>query len=60
MPDAILTVPEAAKLMKVCSKTMYEWTHMEGFPVLHIGNTKRIPYGLLMDWANAQAQKKGV
>lgn len=27
MPDAILTVPEAAKLLKVCDKTVYTWTH---------------------------------
>lgn len=51
-------MPDAAKLLKVCSKTVYNWTHMEGFPALKLGNTTRIPYGLLMDWVNAQAQKK--
>lgn len=59
MPDDdILTVPEAAKLMKVCPKTVYTWTHMEGFPAAKIGNCTRIPRGLLMDWINAQAAKK--
>ena len=58
MPDEILTVPEAAKLLKVCDKTVYTWTHMEGFPALKLGNTTRIPYDLLMDWVNAQATRK--
>ena len=30
MPDMILTVPEAAKLLKVCDKTIYTWTHQIG------------------------------
>lgn len=59
MPDVILTVPEAAKLLKVCDKTVYTWTHRADFPALKIGNTTRIPYNLLMDWVNAQAQKNG-
>lgn len=58
MPDAILTVPEAAKLLKVCDKTVYTWTHMKGFPALKIGNTTRIPYGLFMAWVEAQATHK--
>lgn len=48
MPDAILTVPEAAKLMKVCDKTVYTWTHRADFPAMKIGNTTRIPYELLI------------
>lgn len=58
MPDAILTVPEAAKLLKVCDKTVYTWTHRADFPAVKIGNTTRIPYGLLMDWVNTQATRK--
>ncbi len=56
--DEILTVPEAAKLLKVCSKTVYTWTHRADFPAVKIGNTTRIPYSLLMDWVNAQATNK--
>ena len=58
MPDAILTVPEAAKLLKISAKTCYDWTHIEGFPAFKIGNTTRIPRDLLMDWVNAQATRK--
>ena len=41
MPDAILTVPEAAKLLKVCDKTVYTWTHRADFPALKIGRRER-------------------
>lgn len=58
MPDTILTVPEAAKLLKVCSKTVYTWAHRADFPAVKIGNTTRIPYSLLMAWVETQAQKK--
>lgn len=57
MPDAILTAKEAAQVAKVCTKTMYEWCHMDGFPVIRIGNCVRIPRDLFMDWLNAQATK---
>lgn len=60
MQDEILTVPEAAKLLKVCDKTVYKWCHIDGFPALRLDNTTRIPRDLLLDWVNAQAQKKGV
>jgi len=31
MPDAILTVPEAAKLLKVCDKTLYTWCQRQRY-----------------------------
>ena len=58
MPDAILTVPEAAKLLKVCDKTVYTWTHRADFPALKIGNTTRIPRDLLMAWVETKATRK--
>jgi len=61
VPDEILTVPEAAELLKVCDRTVYTWTHMEGFPAMKLGNTIRIPRALLLDWVARRAtQKKGV
>lgn len=59
MKDEILTVPEAAKLLKISNKTAYDWTHIEGFPCVKIGNCRRIPRSLLMEWVAAQAQKQG-
>ena len=58
MPDAILTVPEAAKLLKVCDKTLYTCSRLPEQPAVKIGNTTRIPYDLLMDWVNTQATRK--
>ena len=58
MPDEILTVPEAAKLLKVCDETVYTWTHRADFPAMKIGNTIRIPHIQLMDWINTQATRK--
>lgn len=58
--NPILTVKEAAELLKVSDKTMYDWVHIKGFPALKIGNCIRIPYGLLMDWVATQAQNKEV
>jgi len=56
--NTILTAPEVAKLFKVCPKTVYTWAHRADFPAVKIGNTIRIPYGLLMSWVEAQATNK--
>ena len=58
MPDEILTVPEAAQMAKICTKTMYELCHRTDFPVIRIGNCVRIPRGLFLDWVNTQATRK--
>lgn len=58
MNDKILTVKDAAELLQVSTKTMYDWANIPGFPALRIGNCIRIPYDLLMDWVNAQATRK--
>lgn len=55
--DDILTVPEAAKLMKISTKTCYDWTHIEGFPCVKIGNVIRISRTLLLEWFDKQAMK---
>lgn len=57
MNDEILTVKEAAQLLKIAEKTCYEWIHIEGFPCVKIGNVRRIPRSLLMEWVASQAAK---
>ena len=57
--DEILTVPEAAKLLKISENTAYNWTHIEGFPAVRIGNCIRIPRVLLLEWVAAQAGNRG-
>jgi len=60
MADEILTVPEAAELLDISVKTCYDWTHIEGFPVVKIGNTVRIHRSQLMEWFMNQAGKSVV
>lgn len=57
--DEILTVPEAAKLLKISEKTCYDWIHIDGFPCVKIGRCRRIPRTLLLEWVEAQAGKRG-
>lgn len=58
--DEILTVKEAAALLKISENTCYNWTHIEGFPCVRIGNINRIPRTLLLEWVNARAQGQGL
>lgn len=57
--DEILTVPEAAQLLKISEATAYAWVHIEGFPAVKIGNCIRIPRALLLEWMAAQAGNRG-
>ena len=57
--DEILTVQEAAQLLKISVAKCYEWIHIEGFPCVKIGNVRRIPRALLLDWMNEQARSCG-
>lgn len=59
MNDEILTVEEAAKILKISPKTAYDWTQIDGFPVVKIGRCRRIPRSLLMEWVKAQAKGGG-
>lgn len=58
MPGDILTIQEAAELLKVSDRTIYTWRHREGFPGMKVGNTVRISRGQLMDWFNDQVKNR--
>lgn len=49
-----LKVPEAAACVGVCTKTMYSLIHSQGFPVIWIGRTPRIPVDGLREWLREQ------
>lgn len=57
--DEILTVQEAAELLKISVNTCYDWTRIEGFPCVKIGNCRRIPRAMLLEWMERQAEKRG-
>lgn len=49
-------VPEAARAVGVCTKTMYNLIHSEGFPVMWIGRKPLIPIEGLEEWVRKQVQ----
>lgn len=53
----ILTVPEAAEILDISAATCYEWTHIDGFPLVKIGNISRIHREQLLEWFKDQAGK---
>lgn len=57
--EEILTVQDAAKLLKISKDTAYTWTHIKGFPKVKVGKTIRIPRSMLLDWVREQARKNG-
>ncbi len=50
-----LNVPEAAAVLGVSCKAMYDMVHREGFPVVRVGRRFLIPRKALLDWLERQA-----
>ncbi len=46
------TVPEMAKVLNIGRNKAYELVKTEGFPVVYIGSTIRIPIKALRKWLN--------
>lgn len=53
-----ISVKEASQLMGVSVPKMYDYVHMEGFPVIRDKNIYRIPYRAFVEWANLNATQK--
>ena len=51
----VVSVPEAAKMLDVCIKTVYDLAATEGFPAVRLGKRIVIPYEGLKEWINRQA-----
>lgn len=56
----ILTVQEAAELMRVSRPTLLNWTHLAGFPCFRAGRKILIPRRDLTEWASKQVQEGAV
>ena len=46
------TVPEMAKALNIGKNKAYQLVKTEGFPVIYIGSTIRIPIDALHKWIN--------
>ena len=57
MEKIALSVAEAAALISVSTKTMYEWVHIDGFPAVKIGGKIIIYYDGLKEWVRRQTEK---
>ena len=55
MEKLAFTISEAAQAAGVSRPTLYRWTHIQGFPVAHIGGCTRIPAEAFKQWINQQA-----
>lgn len=52
----VVTVPEAAKLLKVGKNRMYEEVSSGRIRSVRIGNKKLIPLRVLLDWLDEEAR----
>lgn len=48
----LLTVSQAAELLQLGRDTMYQLTHIDGFPAIRLGRNVRINRELLQTWLN--------
>lgn len=55
MEKIALSVAEAAGLIGVSTKTMYQWAKISGFPAVKIGGRTIVYYEGLKDWIREQA-----
>lgn len=58
MEKMALSVSEAAKLLGVCPKSVYQLCHAEGFPAFRVGGRTVISRVGLERWVQDQAEKQ--
>ena len=54
----MLTVPEAARILRIDKVTVYKLAKSNGFPALRIGRRVLIPREALMRWIEAESMNK--
>ena len=60
MPETFLTIPEAARLLRVAERTVYTLARRGELPgAVKVGNQWRIDRQTLMDWVRRQGQMSG-
>lgn len=58
MEKMALSVTEAAELLGVCPKSVYNLCHAEGFPAFRVGNRTVVSRAGLERWVQEQAEKQ--
>lgn len=53
----VLSVPEAAKVVGISDRYMYDLVKTEGFPTIQVGRRLLVSGPGLMRWLEAQAEK---
>ena len=48
----LLTVSDTAEMLSLSKVTVYQLTHREDFPAIHIGSRTLIPRDKLIEWVN--------
>ena len=49
------TFSQAAAAANISRPTLYKWSHLEGFPIVRIGGSPRIPVRAFERWLERQA-----
>lgn len=51
----VLTVPEVAEILRVCTKTVYKLIKEDSIPYVKVGREIRVAKGLLIDYLQNSA-----
>ncbi len=54
-----ISVPEAAALLGVSKSIMYQWSRIQGFPCMRIGNKIVVSRERLLDWFDMMIDQNG-
>lgn len=57
-PTLVLRAREAAKLLKICERTLWEWTKRGEIPHIRLGRPVLYPVHLLQRWLEERAAKQ--
>ena len=59
LPDSVepvaVSIPEAARMLGICTKNAYALAATEGFPVVRVGKRLIVPVDGLRNWVNNQS-----
>ncbi len=50
----VMTITDVGRWLKVSRNTAYDLAHQEGFPVVRIGRTMRVPREAFLRWLDTQ------